>query len=77
MQTGDEVIVLKIERKAFEELYNNALINFQSGEYELKEVNIHNEAYPEDKNWVKLKEESNKSFKALKEYEFKLRHEKL
>lgn len=76
MQAGDEIIVLKIERKAFEELYNNHLIDFHNGRFELKEVHVHNEEYPEDKHWNILKDASLKAFKALKEYEFKLRYEK-
>lgn len=75
MEKGEEIIILKITKKAFEELYNQSLIDLKSGEFEIKEVEIFQESYPDDKNWIRFKEASIKAFKELKEYEFKLRHE--
>lgn len=76
MKKGDEIIVLKITRKAFEVLYNAGLIDLKSEDYELKEVEIHQEEFKNNDRWVKLKEASTKAFKDLKEYEFNLRNGK-
>ncbi len=76
MKPGEEIIILKITRPAFEILYNDGLVDFQNGEYELKAVEIKDESYPEDKTWKQLKDASTKAYKDLKEYEFNKRNGK-
>ncbi len=76
MKKGDEIIVLKITKEAFTDLYNNRLIDFHSGEFEIKDVEVFQESYPDNLNWLRLKKASIDAFKELKEYEFKLRHGK-
>ncbi len=74
MKDGSEIITIKITTEAFTELYNEGLIGISGEDWELKEVAIQNEEYPNNKHWKDLKDASIKAFKLLKEYEFKLRH---
>ncbi|HET6224631.1 MAG TPA: hypothetical protein VFF27_00035 [Bacteroidia bacterium] len=73
MVQGEEIIVLKIRRDAFEKLYNEGLISLDGEDFELDKVCPYKEEYPENENWVKLKEEAGKAYKRLREYEYKLR----
>ncbi len=70
MKKGDEVIILKITKEAFTELYNDGLIGVSGDDWELKAVEIKDESYPEDPRWKQLKDASTKAYKDLKEYEF-------
>lgn len=73
MEKGQEVITLEITRESFEELYNMGLIDLDEKEFKIKRVELHNVEYPEDETWVRLKDESRKIYKKLKEHEFYLR----
>jgi hypothetical protein len=74
MEKGEEIITLQITIKSFTQLYNMGLIDLDEKEYKIKKIEPHDVEYPEDEQWVKLKDESRKIYKKLKEYEFNKRH---
>lgn len=74
MNQGEEVIVLKIRREAFERLYNEGLIALDGEDFELDKVEPYKEEYPDDETWVRLKSEAGKAYKVFKEYQYKLRN---
>lgn len=76
MEKGEDTITLLITMRSFTQLYNMGLIDLDEKEYKIKKVEPHEVEYPEDETWVKLKDESRKSYKKLKEHEFLLRHGK-
>lgn len=73
MEQGEEIIILKIRKEAFERLYNEGLILLNTDDFELDRVAPHKEEYPDNEIWVKMKEESSRAYKKLKEHEFNLR----
>lgn len=72
MESGEEIITLKINVSTFDFLKQNQFLH--TGEYEIQKIETKDEAYPEDEIWVGLKKESNDAYKKLKEYEFKKRN---
>jgi hypothetical protein len=76
MNRGEEVITLEITKEAFERLYNFGLVLLDSADFKIKKVEPYKEEYKDNPVWVKLKKESDESYKKLKEYEFQLRHGK-
>jgi hypothetical protein len=74
MTQGEEIIVLKIRREAFERLYNEGLIALDGEDFELDKVEPYKEEYLDDETWVKLKSDSYNAYKKLREYQYKLRN---
>lgn len=72
MESGEEIITLKINVSTFDFLKHNQFLH--TGEYEIQKIETKGEEYPEDENWVQLKKESNDSYRKLKEYEFNKRN---
>jgi hypothetical protein len=70
-EKGQEIVTLKLTKEDFEILYNADTL---PSVYEIKQVEPHNEEYPNDPVWLKLKKQSTDAFKLLKEYEFNKRH---
>lgn len=68
----EEFIKITIRVKLFESLFKDGHI--KSGEYELHDITIPDYDYSEDENWQKVRSLSLKSYKTLKEIEFKIRN---
>lgn len=66
---GREFLRLRIEMQEWKEVpqeYRNR--------FEIRRVELENEAYPDDETWIALKKQSAKAYKNLKNYEYDKRH---
>lgn len=65
-----ETVKIEINKELFDELVKQGVVSVES----LKEVNIHDDFFKDDKTHGELKKVSIKAYKDLKSYEFKKRH---
>lgn len=70
---GQTYYVIEVVSFVWENMIKEGLISRES--YIMRDAKIRGEKYPDDPEWVKLKEESSKAYKALEEKSFQLRNQ--
>jgi hypothetical protein len=65
-----ETVKIEINKELFDELVKQGVVSVES----LKEVNIHDDFFKDDKTHIDLKKASVLAYKELKIYEFKKRY---
>ena len=72
IKDGALVVHVSIVQTTFENMIKEGLLS--QDQYDIKDINIKKEEYPDDVQWLALKKASTKAFKLLKEYEFTCRN---